>query len=149
AIALSTAVCGGVLLSLPIASPLLERFQQLYEQGGDPGRLLIWRDSLAALTPLGSGVGSFPWTFARTTPYFLRKSVDSGHSDYVEWAVEFGPWLAAVLIISLAVAIVLLAPKADRIDNSERRAIALGATLGAAALALHAFTDSILHFPVL
>lgn len=146
---LSALACGGVFLSSSVAGPLLERFRQLTDQGGDPGRLLIWRDSLAALTPLGSGAGSFPWAFERTTPYFLRKSVDSAHSDYIEWAVEFGPWLAALFVLSLAVALTRLFWQSHRTPDPERRAIALGAVFGAAALALHALTDSVLHTPVL
>jgi tetratricopeptide (TPR) repeat protein len=144
-LALCAVGCGGVLLSFPIASPLLERFRQLYDQGGDPGRLLIWRDSLAALTPLGSGAGSFPWAFERTAPYFLRKSVDTAHSDYIEWAVEFGPGFAALFAISLAVALARLLREAQRAAEPERRGLALGAVFGAGALALHAPTDSVLH----
>jgi hypothetical protein len=140
------AVAGiGVFLSSPNARPLAERLRQLYEQGGDPGRLLIWRDSLAALTSLGSGAGSFPWAFERTTPYFLRKSVDTAHGDYLEWAVEFGPWLAGLFALSLAVALSRLLGQARRIADPERRALALGAVFASAALALHALTDSILH----
>ncbi|MDA0204019.1 MAG: O-antigen ligase family protein [Acidobacteria bacterium] len=148
-LALSAFVCGGLFLSTPIASPLFERFRQLYDLGGDPGRLLIWRDSLAALTSLGSGAGSFPWAFARTTPYFLRKSVDTAHSDYIEWAVEFGPWFAALFAISLVVALARLLLQAQRTADREHRALALGAVFGAGALALHALTDSVLHFPAL
>lgn len=149
ALALSAFVGGGVFLSSSLASPLLERFRQLLEQGGDPGRLLIWRDSLAALTPLGSGAGSFLWAFERTTPYFMRKSVDSAHGDYVEWAVEFGPWFAALFAASLAIALARMIWRAHRCADAERRALALGAVFGAAALALHALTDSVLHTPVL
>jgi hypothetical protein len=103
ALAFSAFACGALLLTAPVARPLFERFRQLYEQGGDVGRLLIWRDSLAALTPFGSGAGTFPWAFARTTPYFLRKSVDTAHGDYIEWAVEFGPCFAALFAVSLVV----------------------------------------------
>lgn len=149
ALALSAVACAGVFFSSPIASPLLQRFRQLYEQGGDTGRLLIWRDSLAALTPLGSGAGSFAWAFERTTPYFLRKSVDSAHGDYIEWAVEFGPWFAAWFALSAAIGLAQLLRQAHRVAEPERRALALGAGFGAAALALHALTDSVLHFPVL
>ena len=149
ALALTAFACGGLFLSSPVAAPLLERFGQLYEQGGDPGRLLIWRDSIAALTPLGSGAGTFPWAFERTTPYFLRKSVDTAHSDYFEWAVEFGPWFAALFAVSLVVLLARLLHQACRAADREHRALALGAVFGAAALALHALTDSVLHFPAL
>ncbi len=149
ALALSAFGCGGFFLSSPIASPLLERFRQLYNQGGDPGRLFIWRDSLAALRPFGSGAGSFPWAFARTTPYFLRKSVDSAHGDYMEWAVEFGPWFAALFAVSLVVVLLHLLRAAQRVERPERSFLALGAVFGASALTLHAMTDSVLHFPAL
>lgn len=148
-LALGAAGCAGMFLSSAAAAPLVERFRQLYEQGGDPGRWLIWRDSLAALTPFGSGAGSFPWAFERSTPYFLRKSVDTAHSDYIEWAVEFGPWFAGVFALALAFAVARLLRQAQGCTDAERRALALGAAFGAGALALHALTDSVLHSPTL
>lgn len=134
-----------------LSTQLIGRFHQLIAQGGDPGRLLIWRDTLtlALNHPFGYGAGTFPWAFERSAPYFLRKSINSAHSDYLEWALEFGPLVALLILAVLVFAIGRLFLNARHPTDPQNRWIALGATAGATALALHAITDSVLHTPAI
>lgn len=143
-----------IALTLPIVvlifqpdryDQILSRLSQLIVDGGDQGRLLIWKDGLHASldSPLGSGAGNFPWAFERTTPYFLRKSIETAHSDYIQWAVEYGPVIAAVIFAALATVLARAVHRSRR----DRNWLRLSAAIAATALALHGLFDSVLHTP--
>jgi tetratricopeptide (TPR) repeat protein len=147
--ALVTVPFGALFYAPELVTQQLNRFHLLVAQGGDPGRLLIWRDSLHVITrnPLGTGAATFPWSFERTTPYFMRNSVESAHSDYFEWAIEFGPVVAITIITVLVITLARAFLGAQRTTNPSKRFLALGATGGAVALTLHGLADSVLHTP--
>lgn len=124
---------------------IASRLNQLIADGGDPGRLLIWKDGLHAslASPVGAGANNFPWTFERTTPYFLRKSVDAAHSDYVQWAVEYGPVIAAAILATLTTVLAIAIHR----SRSDRDWLTLTSAAAATVLALHGTLDSVLHTP--
>ncbi len=131
--------CATALVVLGIGAGLYgygARFSGL----GDDLRLPLWRDSVAivAESPLtGSGLGTFPYVFARTEMYLPRKTIEHAHNDYVEFAVELG-----VPLTLLGLALVGVAARRAYITN-------LGCFLGAASILAHGVVDSPLHAPAL
>ena len=127
-----------------------QRFSELIEQRGDPGRLAIWRDSVRALEEgplLGSGLGAFPYAFRRSEMYFPRKSVEHAHSDYLEFVVELGALGAGMLFLAIG-AVFVSAVRGVRAEaDDSRRPIRLGCLAGAAAIAVCATADFPLHSP--
>lgn len=107
-------------------------------------RLLVWRDTLAAIEayfPVGGGVGTFPVAF---TPYesfesLAPPSINRAHNDYLELLLEMGIG-APVLLVLGAVLLVSLARMALRESPEERtpQFFALG-VLGV--IALHSLVD--------
>ena len=137
------------LLLLPVAgSTVAERFVAVVEQGGDAGRLAVWRDTIAGLADapaLGAGLGSFPWVFRRADPYLARHSIDHAHSDYLEWVVELGMIPAIGLCLMLAWVVGRLFWGLSVMPDSDRRIGAGAALLGCLTLLLHGVGDSVLH----
>lgn len=105
---------------------------------GDDLRTSLWSDGAAALVEnpwIGSGLGTFPYVFARSEMYLPRKTIEHAHNDYLEFAVELG--LPATL---LGLALVGVAIRRAYVSN-------FGCFLGAASILTHGLVDSPLHAP--
>jgi len=130
-----------------------QRFAELVESKGDPGRLAIWQDTaplVAGNALLGVGLEAYSYAFRRSEPYFARKTVFHAHSDPVEFAAELGlPFAALLLGATLLTGIRTARALHRRTANRSRseRALAAGCLLGAAATALQSLVDSPLHLP--
>lgn len=119
------------------------RFERLAVDGGDPGRLLVWRDSAPPAVHYavwGAGRGGFEAVFERRSPYFARKSVDHAHSDVLETWVELGAVGFALLWGAIGWA-------AWRVWSRSPAPLALGAFAGAAGPLLQSAVDLPLQSP--
>lgn len=94
-------------------------------------RMTIWRDAGSALTPIGSGIGSFE-TVMRAHTSRPTKIVQHAHNDALELAIELG-------IPGIVLAAMLLLLIAGRARNAERLVLA--------ALAIEAMFGFPLHNP--
>lgn len=73
-------------------------------------RFDIWRDTMAGLTPLGRGVGSFFTVYPENAFYkdLLNSRPAHAHNDFLEMAFDLGP--AVILYVAL-LAVALAAPR--------------------------------------
>jgi hypothetical protein len=83
------------------------------------------------------GLGSFAPAFRRSSFYLPRKSVESAHSDYLEWLVELGGPAYLLLTGSLLACL----------RTVRRTPLAAGCLLGVGAALLHATVDLPLQLP--
>lgn len=119
------------------------RFEQLVANSGDPGRLLVWRDSapLAAQYAVwGAGPGGYAAVFERGSVYFPRKTVSHAHSDVLEAWIELG--VVGFLLLFAGVGAVVWKVCRGRGDP-----LALGALAGAAGPLLQSVVDLPLQSP--
>jgi len=126
-----------------------ERFAELAESKGDPGRLAIWSDTtplLARHAVLGVGLEAYPRAFRRSETYFARKTVHHAHSDPLEFATELGIPFAALLLGSVLWIGAAAVRGLKRLEAPER-VTAGGCLLGAGGMALQSLVDSPLHLP--
>ena len=129
--------CGTALAVLGIGAGLYG-FSDRFAALGDDLRVPVWRDSVTILddSPLaGSGLGTFPYTFARTQMYLPRKTIEHAHNDYLEFGIELG--LPATL---LGLGFIAFAARRAYVSN-------FGCFLGAASILAHAAVDSPMHAP--
>lgn len=122
----------------------LDRFEQLANAGGDPGRSAVWTDSIDLAREhwlTGVGAGSFSSAFRRSSFYLPRKSIEHAHSDYLERLVELGAPAAALLCGAILWTVVRAA------RGPGKRPLGAGCLLGVGALLLHATVDLPLEHP--
>jgi len=146
-------LAAALALSLGVRG-LEDRFRTLWEDGGDPGRIAIWADTLPAAAEhrwTGAGLGTFVFAFQRSSMYFPRKVADHAHSDYLELAVEIGLPGAMFLFAVLGAAAGGCAVRLWR-RRRERAAtdgLAAGCLLAAGGMLAHAAVDFPLQMPAL
>jgi O-antigen ligase len=126
-------------------------FEKLLEEKGEPGRLAIWSDTLAAAErhiAAGSGLGTFAYAFQRRGMYFPRNTIDHAHSDWLEFLVELGLAGAVVAALSISGAFVYCLRRRKR--NADPLLPMQDAfLLGAGAILLHSTVDFPLQIPSL
>jgi O-antigen ligase len=133
-------------LSFPGAS---RGFERLLEDNGDPGRLAIWPDALAAADrhlATGSGLGTFALAFQRGQIYFPRNAVDHAHSDWLEFLVEMG--LGGALFTGVTI-VCAFAYCLRPYRLAVRDPLQIGFLLGAGVILLHSTVDFPLQIPAL
>jgi tetratricopeptide (TPR) repeat protein len=133
-------------LSLPGSS---RGFEQLFEYGGDPGRIAIWSDTVPAATrhlAAGSGLGTFAFAFQRSRVYFPRNTVDHAHSDWLEFLVEMGLPAALFAAIAIAGAFAFCLRRGRQGPLGLLRTALL---MGAAVILVHSTVDFPLQIPAL
>ncbi len=134
-------------------SPILARFEvfrggQQYFQA--EGRLTLWQDTLRLIHDypwVGTGLGTFQYSFRHYQTGLLTYLVDHAHNDYLEIASETGIVGAALLFLPIIVLLfrMIIAFLTD--TRRYRPSILLGcigATLG---ILLHSATDFNLQIP--
>ncbi len=113
-------------------------------------RLVIYADCwrwLGALSPFGTGLGSFETVYAAYQDAALRGHVTRAHSDWLQLALESG---FAGLGLALAAALTLGAAAIRtwrQALSSEMRALIAGAAAGTAAFAAHVLFEFSFQIP--
>jgi O-antigen ligase len=84
------------------SNPVIERLQSMGNENEPSlvGRLTVWKASMELVEEnllLGTGLGTFPWSFTRVRPAGLTLRYREAHNDYVQVATEMG--LLALLLI--------------------------------------------------
>lgn len=96
---------------------------------------------------LGTGAGSFEAVFPAHAGKDIRMHFDHAHSDYLQFAVEFGlpglVCLAAFMVMALYHALRAL----WRVESPYRSGIGFAAAMGVLALLIHSATDFNLQIP--
>ena len=132
-------------------APVIERFEVLGEPGAfEEDRLPLWRDTLALIHdfPLvGTGLGTFSWASMHYQSTFLNMRYGHAHSDYLEFAADFGIPAAILFWVSLWSLLVKVARQALRLERTNDRVLAAGCAGAMASLLIHSITDFNLQVP--
>ena len=106
-----TAACAGLFALVWLTPVGHSAFGRFLGEGGAFGRLLIWRESLAALRevfPVGTGMGTFAQVYGSLEPLesVSRVYINHAHSEILQVPIELG--LPGVLVVLGIVAFWLL-----------------------------------------
>jgi len=128
--------------------PVVERYEAM--RADLPGRLSVWKDSLALLesSPVwGSGLGTFADAYTRVQTTLLTSTVDHAHSDYMEVAAELGIPGAVLLFGMILSVLVRGVSGCVRAPRPEMQFLLLGSCGSILALLLHSLADFNLQMP--
>ena len=129
-----------------------ERFLDVVGAAAPPVRLSIWQDTLRTAQDhwlTGSGLGTFPYAFQRSSMYLPQKTVDYAHNDYLQWLLELGIPGATLLIGTLGFVFLTTIRRIRATPSHPRRMYAIGALLGAGGILTHAWVDFPLRIPAI
>lgn len=111
------------------------------------GRTQIWRTTIEVIEanfPFGAGLGAFGVAYTPNDPLSGLERVEQAHNDYLQVVADAG-------LIGLAIGIFFLVMlfragfQATRIENLDRRGLAVGAFAGCFAVLIHSIFDFVLH----
>ncbi|HUY13351.1 MAG TPA: O-antigen ligase family protein [Terriglobia bacterium] len=134
-------------------NPILARFEVF--RGGEQyfqveGRLIFWQDTLRLIHDypwVGTGLGTFQYSFRHYQTGWLTFLVDHTHNDYMEVASETGLLGAALLFLPMIVLLIRMVVSFLTDTRRYRPSILLGCIGGTLAILLHSFTDFNLQIP--
>lgn len=111
------------------------------------GRTQIWRTTIEVIEanfPLGAGLGAFGVAYTPNDPLSGLERVEQAHNDYLQAVADAG-------LVGLAIGIFFLVMlfragfRATKIENLDRRGLAIGAFAGCFAVLVHSIFDFVLH----
>lgn len=143
-----------LLLDMVLISSMfgLEKLQQRYEETSfsSEARDEVVRDSLPLLTEhawTGSGGGTFYTVFPAMQPKAYSGFYDHAHNDYLQFAIELGIPLTALLLCWLIWLGYLALQVMRTHDHKLERGLAFAALMALCHLALHSSVDFSLQAP--
>jgi O-antigen ligase len=128
--------------------PVLTRFRDT--ESDLPSRLTLWKDTIELIRahPVwGTGPGSFEDAYTLVQAADLEKRMDHAHSDYLEFAEEWGIPAAALLFALVGGVLARGALEFWRARPSEECMFLLGCCGSALGLLVHSVADFNLHIP--
>ena len=133
-------------LTILVSNPVIERFQSMGNENEPSlvGRLAVWKASVELVEEkplLGTGLGTFPWSFTMFRPAGLTLRYREAHNDYVQVASEMG--LLALIPICWGIFLVFrIGLSQFKKANSRFRAgLILGSLGGIVAILVHSVSD--------
>jgi O-antigen ligase len=145
-------VAGGVVvvaLALFVlgVNPVMDRLRSLDSDGPagmPPSRLTVWEAGTALIADkplMGSGLGTFPWSFTRVRPAGLGLRWYEAHNDYLQIVSEMG----VLVLIPLGWGIFLIFRRGlhnlRESSSTMVKAVTTGALFGIVAILAHSITD--------
>ncbi|MGQ0793677.1 MAG: O-antigen ligase family protein [Deltaproteobacteria bacterium] len=130
---------------------IFERFLRV--EADSPGRLLVWKDSLAAIgdfPAFGTGLGTFGYVYPLYKNAMDKAVVYSqAHNDYLQLLFESGivGFICAALALGVYLAFCLRALRRLSSDNNPAFFLLLGSLSGVMSLLIHSLADFNLHIP--
>jgi O-antigen ligase len=128
------------------SNPVIKRLQSMGNENEPSlvGRLIVWKASMKLISEkplLGTGLGTFPWSFTRVRPAGLTLRYREAHNDYVQVATEMG--LLALIPICWGIFLVFKTGISQlKHTNSRFRAgLILGSLGGIVAILVHSLID--------
>lgn len=128
------------------SNPVIERLRSMGNEN-EPSlvsRLAVWKASTELIQEnplLGTGLGTFPWSFTKVRPAGLTLRYREAHNDYVQVATEMG----LLALIPLCWGIFLVFKKGlSQFKNTESRfraGLVLGSLGGIVAILVHSMSD--------
>ncbi|MGH9432954.1 MAG: O-antigen ligase family protein [Terriglobia bacterium] len=134
-------------------NPMLARFEVF--RGGEQyfkaeGRLTMYQDTLRLIRDypwLGTGLGTFQYSFRHYQTGLLAFLVDHAHNDYLEVTSETGLIGAALLFLPIIILLIRMIVSFLTDTRRYRPSILLGCIGGTLGILLHSFTDFNLQIP--
>jgi O-antigen ligase len=128
------------------SNPVIDRLQSMGNDNEPSlvGRLAVWKASMKLVGEkplLGTGLGTFPWSFTKVRPAGLTLRYREAHNDYVQVATAMG--LLAMIPICWGIFSVLrIGLSQFKNTNSRFRAgLILGSLGGIVAILVHSVSD--------
>jgi O-antigen ligase len=145
-LAVASVLFVAVGLTILGSNPVIERLQSMGNEN-EPSlvaRLAVWKASLKLIEEkplLGTGPGTFPWSFTRVRPAGLTARYREAHNDYVQVATEMG-LLALIPICWGLFSVFRKGLSQFKNTNSRFRAgLILGSLGGIIAILVHSVSD--------
>lgn len=134
-------------LILLASNPMIDRMQTLHALNAESSwtsRLAVWKQCAQIIEEspiLGTGMGTFPWSFTRVRPAGLTARYHEAHNDYVQIVTEMG--LPVLIPLLWGIMLVFrMGIRAYRDTPSRLRAgVTLGALGGITAILVHSVSD--------
>jgi len=145
-LAVASVLFVAVAITILGSNPVIERLQSMGNENGPSlvARLAVWKASTKLIEEkplLGTGPGTFPWSFTRVRPAGLTLRYREAHNDYVQVATEMG--LLALIPICWGLFSVF-SEGLSRFKNTHSRfraGLILGALGGIVAILVHSVSD--------
>ena len=136
-----------LLLIIAGSNPMIERLQTVKapsESTSLTGRIAMWKGTLEIIKESpwgGTGLGTFPWSFAAKRPEGLNRSFHEAHNDYLQIISELG--ILAIIPLAWGIFITLYRTfRHIRYARSGRTtSMSLGAVCGMVAILVHSIFD--------
>jgi O-antigen ligase len=145
-LAVASVLFVAVGLTILGSNPVIERLQSMGNENelSLVGRLTVWKASMELVSEkplLGTGLGTFPWSFTRVRPAGLTLRYREAHNDYVQVTTEMG--LLALVPICWGIFLVFRKGLSQfKNTNSRFRAgLILGSLGGIVAILVHSVSD--------
>jgi O-antigen ligase len=145
-LAVASVLFVAVGLTILGSNPVIDRLQSMGNENEPSlvGRLTVWKASAKMVEEnplLGTGLGTFPWSFTRVRPAGLTLRYREAHNDYVQVATEMG--LLSLIPICWGIFLVFRKGLSRfRNTNSRFRAgLILGSLGGIVAILVHSVSD--------
>jgi len=145
-LAVASVLFVAVGLTILGSNPVIERLQSMGNENEPSlvGRLTVWKASAKMVEEnplLGTGLGTFPWSFTRVRPAGLTLRYREAHNDYVQVATEMG-LLALIPICWGLFSVFRKGLSQFKNTNSRFRAgLILGSLGGIVAILVHSVSD--------
>jgi O-antigen ligase len=145
-LAVASVLFVAVGLTILGSNPVIERLQSMGNENEPSlvGRLTVWKASMKLVKGkplLGTGLGTFPWSFTRVRPAGLTLRYREAHNDYVQVTTEMG----LLTLIPICWGIFLVFRKGlSQFRNTQSRfraGLVLGALGGIVAILVHSVSD--------
>jgi O-antigen ligase len=111
------------------------------------GRMQIWRQTVSVIEanfPLGAGLGAFGVAYTPHDAFSGLERVEQAHNDYLQVLADAG-LVGLVIGIFFLVLIFGEGIGSSRIENLDRRGLAVGAFAGIFAVLVHSIFDFVMH----
>jgi O-antigen ligase len=146
AVVVSLAVLFAVGLTILASNPMIERMHSVHdrEEPALTSRLLVWRGSVDLLRQkpfLGTGPGTFPWSFTQVRPAGLTLRFREAHNDYVQIVTEMGLLVFVPLLWGLFLLLKTALRRFKETKSRLRAGTILGSLGGVVAILLHSLSD--------
>jgi O-antigen ligase len=144
--AIAVALLFTVTLTILASNPMIERLQSMQniKEPSLVSRSVVWKGSTKLILEnplLGTGLGTFPWSFTSVRPPGLTLRWREAHNDYVQIVSEMGLPVLIPLIWGIFLVMRLGLQRFRETESRFHSGITLGALGGISTMLIHSVFD--------